>query len=295
MGSGSSWLVGAGDELVPGIRAERKLGGGERYEAYLGWHERLFAPVVVKVVRPDLVDDSATVRGLRREVEMLQRLSHPVVVRSFDADLESERPHVVLEHLDGPRLSSLLRRFGPLSMEQLLPLGLELCSALHYLSTERVVHLDVKPSNIIMGAPPRLIDLSIARSLDAAARLDHVTGTDAYLAPEQANPPRTGHPGSPADIFGLGVTLYEGLTGERPFRDGSRDKDASPEDAWPQLVDQPAPLPRQFPEFVAAPIMACLDPDPASRPTAAELAGRLQPLVEALPRPVLGGLRAKMR
>lgn len=295
MGSGSSWLVGAGDEVVPGIRAERKLGGGERYEAYLGWHERMFAPVVVKVVRPDLVADSATMRGLRREVEMLHRLSHPVIVRSFDADLEGERPHVVLEHLDGPRLSSLLRRFGPLSMEQLLPLGLELCSALHYLSTERVVHLDVKPSNIIMGAPPRLIDLSIARSLEAAARLDHVTGTDAYLAPEQADPARGRPPASPADIFGLGVTLYEGLTGVRPFPRGSRDQDASPEDTWPQLVEAPAPLPGDIPGFVATPILECLDPDPASRPTAAELAGRLQPLVEALPRPVLGALRARMR
>jgi len=291
----SSWLVGAGDELVPGIHAERKLGGGERYEAYLGWHERLFAPVVVKVVRPDLVDDPSTRRGLAREAAMLARLSHPVIVRSFDADLEGDRPHIVLEHLDGPRLSSLLRRFGPLSMEQLLPLGLELCSALHYLSTEKVVHLDVKPSNIIMGAPPRLIDLSIARDLELAARLDHVTGTDAYLAPEQADPPRSGSPGVPSDIFGLGVTLYEALTGARPFRGGSRDERATPEEAWPQLVDPPAPLPRDVPAAVAEPIMACLERDPGARPTAAELATALQPLVEALPRPVLGGLRAKLR
>jgi serine/threonine protein kinase len=226
---------------------------------------------------------------------MLSRLAHPVIVRAFDADLDGDRPHVVLEHLDGPRLSSLLRRFGPLSMEQLLPLGLELCSALHYLSTQDVVHLDVKPSNIIMGAPPRLIDLSIARSVEAAARLDHVTGTDAYLAPEQADPPHSGTPGTASDIFGLGVTLYEALTGERPYRDGSRDKKAPPEDVWPQLVDAPTPLPRNIPEIVARPILACLDPDPGSRPTAAELAGELQPLVEALPRPVLGGLRAKLR
>lgn len=290
-----SWLVGAGDEIVPGIRAERKLGGGERYEAYLGWHERLFAPVVVKVVRPDLVTDASTLRGLRREVEMLRRLSHPVVVRSFDASVDGERPHVVLEHLDGPRLSSLLRRFGPLSMEQLLPLGLELCSALHYLSTEEVVHLDVKPSNIIMGAPPRLIDLSIARSLQDAERLEHVTGTDAYLAPEQADPQGRGGPGSAADIFGLGVTLYEALTGSRPFRAGSRGEQSPPEEIWPQLTDAPAPLPRAVPPVVADPILACLDPDPGARPTASELAGSLQPLVEALPRPVLGGLRAKLR
>jgi serine/threonine protein kinase len=292
---GSSWLLGAGDEIVPGVRAERRLGGGERYEAYLGWHERLFAPVVVKVVRPDQVDDSSTLRGLRREVEMLQRLAHPVVVRSFDAALEGERPHVVLEHLDGPRLSTLLRRFGPLALDQLLPLGLEMCSALHYLSTESVVHLDVKPSNIIMGSPPRLIDLSIARTLDAATELDHVVGTDAYLAPEQADPPRTGSPGSPADIFGLGATLYEALTGRRPFVDGSREPAALPHEKWPQLVDDPAPLPRGVPKVVTTPVLACLERDPAARPTAAELADELQPLVEALPRPVLGGIRAKLR
>jgi eukaryotic-like serine/threonine-protein kinase len=291
----SSWLLGAGDEIVPGVRAERRLGGGERYEAYLGWHERLFAPVVVKVVRPDQVDDSSTLRGLRREVEMLDRLAHPVVVRSFDAALEGEKPHVVLEHLDGPRLSTLLRRFGPLALDQLLPLGLEMCSALHYLSTESVVHLDVKPSNIIMGSPPRLIDLSLARTLDAAAELDHVVGTDAYLAPEQADPPRTGSPGSPADIFGLGATLYEALTGLRPFAPGSRESAALPHEKWPQLVDDPAPLPRGVPDVVAAPVLACLERDPAARPTAAELADELHPLVEALPRPVLGGFRAKLR
>ncbi|MCZ3386607.1 MAG: serine/threonine protein kinase [Actinomycetia bacterium] len=277
------------------MHAERKLGGGERYEAYLGWHELLFAPVVVKVVRPDLVDDPSTRRGLAREAAILARLAHPGIVRSFDADLDGERPHLVLEHLDGPRLSSLVRRFGPLSMEQWLPLGLELCSALHYLSTESVVHLDVKPSNIIMGAPPRLIDLSIARSWGEAAELDHVTGTDAYLAPEQADPPRTGAPGAAADIFGLGVTLYEALTGERPFRDGAREKGSPPGETWPQLVEPPTPLPRQVGEAVAEPIMACLERAPAARPTAAELAGLLQPLVEALPRPVLGGLRAKFR
>jgi serine/threonine protein kinase len=292
---GSSWLLGAGDEIVPGVRAERRLGGGERYEAYLGWHERLFAPVVVKVVRPDQVDDSSTLRGLRREVEMLDRLAHPVLVRSFDAALEGDRPHVVLEHLDGPRLSTLLRRFGPLALDQLLPLGLEMCSALHYLSTESVVHLDVKPSNIIMGSPPRLIDLSIARTLVAAAELDHVVGTDAYLAPEQADPPCTGSPGSPADIFGLGATLYEALTGLRPFAKGNQEPTALPHEKWPQLVDDPTPPPRAVPDVVADPIMACLARDPAARPTAAELADELQPLVEALPRPVLGGLRAKLR
>ena len=292
---GTSWALGAGDEIVPSIQCEKRLGGGERYEAYLGWHERLFAPVVVKVVRPDLVTDRSTIRGLRREIEMLKRLAHPVIVRSFAGDLDEPRPHVVLEHLDGPRLSTLVRKYGPLALDQLLPLGLELCSALHYLESEAVVHLDVKPSNIIMGSPPRLIDLSIARSASDAARLDHVVGTDAYLAPEQADPPSSGSPGTPADIFGLGVTLYEALTGERPFSEGERAASAAPERQWPQLVEDPKPLARGVPPVVGEPILACLNRDPGARPTASELAGLLEPLVDQLPKPVLGGLRAKLR
>ena len=96
---------------------------------------------------------------------MLRTLAHPMLLRSYGAQLGGERPHLVLEHIEGPRLSTLMRRYG-MSLEQLLPLALNLCAVLHYLAHERVVHLDVKPSNIIMGGEPRLIDLSIARRLD---------------------------------------------------------------------------------------------------------------------------------
>lgn len=102
---------------------------------------------------------------------MLERLQHPVVVRGFDAVLGGSRPHLVLEHLEGPRLSTLVRRHGPLPPEQLIPLALQLCSALHYLAAEGVAHLDLKPANTIMSGSPRLIDLSVAMSAeeDAAA------------------------------------------------------------------------------------------------------------------------------
>ena len=75
---------------------------------------------------------------------------------------------MVLEHIDGPRLSSLIRRHGPLPEQQYLPLAIDIASALHYLRYVDVVHLDIKPSNIIMGAPARLIDLSVARSRERA-------------------------------------------------------------------------------------------------------------------------------
>ena len=288
----TSWQLTEGDEIAPGLLAMSRLGGGRAYEAYLAWSERLHVHVVAKVVRPDQVEDPSTLRGLRREVAMLDRLDHPVVVRAFGAVLDGPRPHVVLEHLDGPRLSSLLRRHGPLPLEQLLPLALQVCSALHYLAGEDVVHLDVKPSNIIMGSTPRLIDLSIARTRTEAAALDHVVGTDDYLAPEQCDPPATGHPGPPADMWGLGATLFRAASGRLPF-DVAGASDRTGLDRWPQLTEPPATLPRQLPDALAKPVLACLDRDPAARPSAAELAAELEPLVAALPKPVLGGVRTR--
>lgn len=110
---------------------------------------------------PDQPDSVRARRAIAREAETIRALGHPGVVRCFGADIEGPRPYLVLEFLDGPRLPTLIRKYGPLSPEQLVPLVTELCSALGYLHNEDLLHLDVKPQNVIMGAPPRLIDLSI--------------------------------------------------------------------------------------------------------------------------------------
>jgi serine/threonine protein kinase len=287
----TSWDLAEGDLVVPLCQVQSLLGGGRSYEAYLAFEDRLMTPVVVKVVRPHLVDDPATLNGLRREVEMLGRLNHPVIVRGFHADTGGDRPHVVLERLMGPRLSTLLRKHGRLPLDQLLPLGMELCSALHYLRMSDVVHLDVKPSNIIMGPVPRLIDLSIARSVADAAALDHVVGTDRYLAPEQCDPPATGVPSPASDIWGLGATLFESIAGYRAFPDGTKDGSAPIGERWPQLVHLPADLPRDVPAPLADAILASLSMRPEDRPAPAELFDVLESMLARLPRPKLGLFR----
>ena len=290
----SGWGFREGDEIVQGRHVLRRLGGGFRYEAYLAWDDRLYAVVVVKVLRPGLVEAERALRGLAEEAEMLDRLDHPVIVRGFDAVLDGPRPHIVLEHLEGPRLSTLIRKYGPLPVEQLVPLAVQLCSALHYLAGAGVVHLDVKPSNIIMGAPPRLIDLSVARTAAECETLDVPVGTDGYMAPEQCDPVALGAVDAAADIWGLGVTLYPAATGERPFSEpGGRD--AEPAVRWPQLVESPQPLDGRLGPALAEPIMSCLAYDPTARPRPDELAAVLEPVLGALPKPRLSRLKPRIQ
>jgi serine/threonine protein kinase len=290
----SRWRLGQGDEIVPGRSAIRLRGGGLRYEAYLAWDDHLQSLVVVKLVRPELVEDAHTLDGLASEVEMLARLQHPVIVRGFDAQLAGPRPHVVLEHLEGPRLSSLLRRYGPLPHEQLLPLGVQLCAAAPYVAAEGVVHLDIKPSNIIMGAPARLIDLSVALTVADCRRLRSAVGTDAYMSREQCRP-RDGAPVGPAaDVWGIGVTLYHAMVGRRPFEKGDSEAN-EPSRRWPQLVDPPAPFDDGVPRGLADPIMACLAREPDDRPTPVELLAQLELLLDTLPKPWLSKLKPRRR
>jgi eukaryotic-like serine/threonine-protein kinase len=288
----TAWGFGEGDEIAPGLTALRLLGGGTRYEAYLAFDERLHHVTVVKVLRPERVADESAVRGLRDEAEVLGSLNHPAIARLLRSAIDGPRPHIVLEFVEGPRLSTLIRRFGPLETEQAAALAVEIASALHYLHGLDVVHLDVKPKNLIMGAPPRLIDLSIARSFTDAASLTVPVGTDVYMAPEQCRP-QQGSVGPAADVWGLGVTLYESLVGEPAFPRGSRQDGATAEERFPQLTHRPAPMPSRMPSELVGVVDAALAFEPEDRPTAREVADAVEPLLRRPRRLVLNMLKPR--
>lgn len=283
MSEHASWDLEPGAELYRGRPVLKPIGGGNRYEVFLVWDESLFALGVAKVLRPDQAREEKAVRDLATEVEALRSLAHPTLVRCFDADLDGPYPHVLIEHLEGPSLRRLIRRDGAIPLEQLLPLTAHVAGALQYMANSGFVHLDVKPDNIVMGLPPRLIDLSIARTLERAARTSGPLGTDAYMAPEQCVEGADEGIGPQADAWGLGATLFHAATGEKPFPRGSGD--GGPK-RFPQLVESPRELPAQLPVPLRQLILELLDPDPASRPSCGEVVGRLEPLLAELPRKV---------
>ena len=286
--AGTRWELSEGDPLAEGLEAVKLLGGGSSFEAYLAWDAHRHALVVAKVVRPHLVEDEGVRAALGREADTLASLAHPALPRSFGTHLDGERPLIVLELLDGPRLSTVIRRYG-LALEQVLPLALELCSALHYLAAEGWVHRDVKPSNVILASPPRLVDFSVAARFESLRPGGRPTGTDAYMAPEQCDPAQSHLVGPASDVWGLGVTLYEAVARRRPFPDA--EPAGTETSRYPQLTTRAAPAPRGVPAPLAEGIEACLELDPVQRPTAAELADVLEPVAASLTRPKLGKFR----
>jgi serine/threonine protein kinase len=288
---GESWGFEQGAEIAPRRSVVRSLGGGHRYEVFLVWDDRLFALVVAKVLRPHLAAEERYREELQAEAEALARLAHPVIVRGFGAVVDGPHPHILIEHLEGPTLHRLIRRGGPAPLEQVLPLAGYVAAGLHYMAEERMVHLDVKPDNIVMGVPPRLIDLSIARTLEHAARVRRPLGTDAYMPPEQCAPADyPGAIGPASDVWGLGATLHHAVSGAVPFPRprGARESE-DPLARFPQLEANPEPLPGRTPEPLRALIARALAKDPAQRPSAAELAMELEPLVAELPRKLVFG------
>lgn len=254
---------GAGAELA-GVRVLEHLHRSNRLDVYDAWCERRACRVIVKTLRPDRLAEPKAVRALVREGRLLRRLAHPHLVRAYEVR-EAPRPAVVMETLTGATLEHLVREQRPLSGGELGVVGEQLASALGYLHAEGILHLDLKTANVVAeSGRAKVIDLSHAKP---AGRMRPGNGTWFTMAPEQV---RGGEVGPAADVWGLGVVLHEAATGRAPLIDLAAELDSD----TPQLEGR-VPLLRglrpRLPRGLTCAIDASLEPDPAARPTMAEL------------------------
>jgi serine/threonine protein kinase len=255
----------AGTALGPRYEVIGHLARSNVLDVYDAWSRERGCRVIAKTLRPDRLDDSRAERALVAEGRLLARLDHPHIVRAYET-LRDPRAAVVLETLSGETLTHLIdRRERRLSAAEIGFLGIHLCSAVRYLHAREILHLDVKPSNVVSdGGRARLIDLSVARPPGPAKA---GIGTWCYMAPEQA---RGGRLGPEADVWGIGGVLFEAATGECAF-----DEDGDDDVEYPQLLRRATPVQRvrqRLPVELAVAIDACLAPSPVDRPTLTHLA-----------------------
>lgn len=225
-------MTRAGGNIGP-YRLVRRLGVGgmaEAFEAERPLSERCVLPVCIKRVLPAFADDPEYVSMFRREAVLAAQLHHPNVVTLLDVGTDHDQPYLVLELVDGIDLRALLQTAPGqrLSEEVVLYLAAELAHALDYAHTPDggragLVHRDLSPSNVLLGrgGEVKLADFGLAKPLVGALATQSgaVRGKLAYLAPEQMRGlPVDGR----ADLFSLGVVLYQCLAGVRPF-DGAHD------------------------------------------------------------------------
>ncbi len=222
------------------------------------------AVVALKVLREQYSGDAEFVERFQREARAVSQLRHPCMVEVYDSGADGPVHYIAMEYVEGSNLKEYLRREGRLAPERALRIAAQVADALAHAHAHGIVHRDVKPQNILLTADGqvKVADFGIARALSAAT-ITHtgtVLGSVQYLSPEQA---RGGAVGEAADLYALGVVLYEMVTGRLPFED-----DAPIALALAHIHRDPPPprsLVPDLPERVEGIILRALRKSPADR------------------------------
>ncbi len=266
-------------------RVERELGGGGMSRVFVATETALGRRVVIKLLSPELAAGISADR-FRREIQLAARLQHPHIVpllAAGEVKLEGSNTtllYFTMPFIEGESLRARIAK-GPMTSAEAMRVIREVADALDYAHRQNVVHRDIKPDNILLSNGHAVVtDFGVAKALSTATSVDvnttatsvgTVIGTPAYMAPEQG----AGDPdvGPAADIYALGVTGFEMLTGQTPF------KGTTPRAILAaQLTSEAPPLDslRQDLSPSLPPLMGrLLAKEPATRPTAATLVGLL--------------------
>jgi eukaryotic-like serine/threonine-protein kinase len=199
---------------------EREIGRGSMGAVYRAHHIVTQQTVAIKMLLAALATDTSFVMRFNRETDALQALRHPNVIRFLDAGQDGNIMYYVMEFVNGSTVGATLKLRGHLPIAQSVEIVAQIADALEYIHTEgRLFHRDIKPDNIIVDrwSQAKILDFGLARieSLYTITRAGMVVGSLYYVPPEHLRGEKID---GRADIYALGVSLYEMITGERPFR-----------------------------------------------------------------------------
>jgi len=252
-----------------------RIGTGGMADVYRARDLMLERTVAIKILHETYSNDKAFQDRFRQEARAAANLSHPNIVTVHDFGFDHEQLFIVMEHIPGKDLKTILRQRGRYSVEEAIPLIVQACAGIGYAHRAGLVHCDIKPHNMIVTPDGRLkvTDFGIARALSTIMpdeRADVVWGSPQYFSPEQA----VGEAPSPAsDVYSLGVVLYEVLTGALPFT-----APTSEELARMHLEEDPIPPSEYVPDIPQALeeiMLKVLAKEPAARYRTADQLGRV--------------------
>ena len=254
-------------------RIDAFISGGGMGSVYRATHVMLGKTVAVKVIRNELVTSDDVVRRFQREARAAAALDHPNIVTVYDlGQAEDGTLYIAMEFIDGPSLKEAIRRDGPMPAGRAIEILRQVASALSVAHQNQIIHRDLKSQNLMLagddngGVTVKLVDFGIAKTFDEPAvqltEAGFVLGTPHYMSPEQAAGKVVDHR---ADVYSLGVILYEMLVGDVPFGDAS-----TTSILVKLMTEVPDPPSRRRADVIVPPAleaiaMRCLEKDPSKR------------------------------
>ena len=246
-----------------------ELGKGGMGRVYKVFDKKIKEKVALKLLKPEISSDEETVERFSNELKYARKIIHKNVCRMFDLGEEERTHYITMEYVSGEDLKSMIRMMGRLSPGQAVSITRQVCEGLAEAHKLGVVHRDLKPQNIMIDREgnARIMDFGIARSLKAKGITDGgiIIGTPEYMAPEQVEGKDIDQR---ADIYALGIILFEMLIGKVPFEGDTplsiavKHKTEAPQD--------PRTLNTQVPLDLSQLILKCLEKDKKNRPQSAE-------------------------
>lgn len=192
------------------------VGSGGMADVYKAKDERLNRYVAIKVLKPEYSSDKSFVNKFRGEAQSAAGLSHPNIVNVYDVGDDEGLHYIVMELVEGITLKRFIERKGKLEVKEAVGIAIQIAQGMEAAHDNHIIHRDIKPQNIIISrdGKVKVTDFGIAKASNSNTITSNAMGSVHYLSPEQA---RGGYSDEKSDIYSLGVTLYEMLSGKVPF------------------------------------------------------------------------------